>query len=256
MSAAVPLTLLIPYLDTYLKVREIPDDPNALNGLQVENRGMVSRIVAAVDASQQTIDQAGPSCLLLVHHGMFWDGHIPVTGRRYQRIRALLHQDSALYAAHIPLDVHPEVGNNVLLAGKLGLTNRSWFGQYRGILLGVVGDTEAISREELRARVEGVVGGAAGSARLIPGGPDKVRRIGIVTGSGGSMIAAARDAGCDTFVSGEGAAHTYFDSTEWGINLIYAGHTATETFGVKALAAHLAERFGLPWEFHDHPTGM
>ena len=256
MSAAVPLTLLIPYLDTYLKVREIPDDPNALNGLQVENRGMVSRIVAAVDASQQTIDQAGPSCLLLVHHGMFWDGHIPVTGRRYQRIRALLHQDSALYAAHIPLDVHPEVGNNVLLAGKLGLNNRSWFGQYRGILLGVMGDTEAISREELRARVEVVVGGAAASARLIPGGPDKVRRIGIVTGSGGSMIAAARDAGCDTFVSGEGAAHTYFDSTEWGINLIYAGHTATETFGVKALAAHLAERFGLPWEFHDHPTGM
>jgi dinuclear metal center YbgI/SA1388 family protein len=256
VTASVPLALLVSYLDIYLRVREIPDEANALNGLQVENRGTVQRIVAAVDASQQTVQAAGPASLVLVHHGLFWDGSQPMTGRRYQRIRTLLHHDSALYAAHIPLDVHPEVGNNALLASKLQLSNCIWFGQYRGIPIGVAGDMAATTREELRARVEVVVGGRPGSARLIPGGPETIRRVGIVTGAGGSMIDAAREAGCDTFVSGEGAAHTYFDSLEWRINLIYAGHYATETFGVKALAAHLADRFGLPWEFNDHPTGM
>lgn len=256
MTSDGRLAELTAYLDSYLRVRDIPDEPNAQNGLQVENSGAIQRIVAAVDASQQTIDGTGAGSLLVVHHGLLWDGSPRVAGRHYRRLKALLDRDIALYAAHIPLDVHPEVGNNALLAGALGLSDLSWFGNYRGIALGVIGQTSLLSRSALVAEVESAVGAASGSARLIPGGPERPFQVGVVTGSGGSMMAAARDAGCDTLVSGEGAAHTYFDAMEWGLNVIYAGHYATETLGVRALAAHLASRFGLNWEFHDHPTGM
>ena len=135
---------LVGYLDQYLRIREIPDESNAVNGLQVENAsGRVERIVAAVDASLETIQGAGAgrkgSALLLVHHGLFWDGSIPITGRRYRRVRSLMDSDTALYAAHIPLDVHPEVGNNAVLARDLGLTETQPFDLYKGVAIGVQG---------------------------------------------------------------------------------------------------------------------
>jgi len=262
MSApTISTTELTSYLDGFLRTAEIPDDPNALNGLQVENAGQISRIVAAVDASQQTIDRAvkgpGPT-LLLVHHGLFWDGNRPMTGRRYRRIAALIRHDAALYASHLPLDLHPEVGNNAVLSRQLGLTGVESFGSYKGVTIGVAGNAPAPvqSRDALAEAIRRVLGTPASAVRLIPGGPERIARVGVVTGAGGSMIAQAVGAGCDTFITGEGAAHTYFDATELGINLIYAGHYATETVGVKALAEHLAGRYGLPWEFHDHPTGL
>jgi dinuclear metal center YbgI/SA1388 family protein len=253
------------YLDSYLRIPEIPDEPGAVNGLQVENAGRIGSIVAAVDASQATIDGVisefdqrpandrtnGPP-LLLVHHGLFWDGNLPVTGRRYRRIKALLDHDVALYAAHIPLDTHPDVGNNAVLARDLGLTDPRPFDLYQGLPFGVAGEL-ALSREELLARVIARLGS---DARLIPGGPATVRRVGVITGAAGGRVLAAGLAGCDTFITGEGPHHTYFDAMELGINLIYAGHYATETVGVQALADHLARQFGLPWVFHDHPTGM
>lgn len=259
-----PPAELAAYLDEYLKIREIPDEPNAVNGLQVENRGRITRIVAAVDASERTIAGAADpkagagAALLLVHHGLFWDGNVAVSGRRYRRLRALLDADSALYSAHIPLDVHPEVGNNVVLAERLGMTVEGWFGGYRGIELGVWGRAPhgLVQREALAAELSRVLEGAGGAIRLIAGGPERIGRIGIITGGAGNMIAAARDAGLDTFITGEGAHHTYFDATEGGVNVFYAGHYATETLGVQALASHLADRFDLPWEFHDHPTGL
>lgn len=253
------------YLDEYLRIRDIPDAPNALNGLQVENGGRVVRIVAAVDASLETIVEAtragtpagaaSDPVLLLVHHGLFWDGNVPLTGRRLRRVRALLQYDIALYSAHVPLDVHPEVGNNVVLAARLGLEVAGWFGSHRGIPMGVWGEPPAALRdpEALRHRLDEVLGTAA---RLIPGGPADARRVGIVTGGAGGMIASARDAGLDTFITGEGPHHTYFDAMEWGLNVIYAGHYATEQVGVQALAAHLSARFDVPWEFHHHPTGL
>ena len=262
MSApTISLAELTAYLDEYLRTAEIPDDPNALNGLQVENAGQVARIVAAVDASQQTIDRAvtrpGPT-LVLVHHGLFWDGHRPMAGRRYRRIASLIRNDAALYASHLPLDLHAEVGNNAVLARQLGLTGVESFGSYKGVAIGVAGTApESIqSRDALAEAIGRVLGTPASAVRLIPGGPERIARVGVITGAGGSMIAQAVGAGCDTFITGEGAAHTYFDATEWGINLIYAGHYATETVGVKALAEHIAGRYGLPWEFHDHPTGL
>ena len=257
----VPLRDVSDYLDGYLRIGEIPDAPNAVNGLQVENGGTVNRIVAAVDASLATIEPAVTGergALLLVHHGLFWDGNVPATGRRYRRLRALIAADAALYSAHIPLDVHPEVGNNVVLAERLGLVVDGWFGDYRGVALGVRGHAPAAlaHRPLLVREIELALGVDSGAIHVVPGGPDRLGRIGIVTGAGGSMIAAARDAGLDTLITGEGPHHTYFDAMEWGVNVIYAGHYATETLGVQALASHLADRFELPWDFHDHPTGL
>ena len=253
--ATLPLLTLTQYLDEYLRIREVPDEPNAVNGLQVQNAGAVSRIVAAVDASLQTIlSLPADSPMLLVHHGLFWEGNVPLTSRRYRRVRALFERDSALYSAHIPLDIHPEVGNNVVLARELGLRALAPFDSYRGIPLGVQGTLDpGEPREAFVARVEQVLGTRA---RLIPGGPALSGRVGVITGGAGSRISAAHEAEIDTYLTGEGAHHTYFDAMELGVNVIYAGHYATETVGVKALAAHLGDKFGIPWEFRDHPTGM
>jgi dinuclear metal center YbgI/SA1388 family protein len=272
MAAGVALAELVAYLDDYLRVRDVPDYPGAANGLQVENAGRVGRIVAAVDASQATIDgvvatlgadaglagdPGGGSPLLLVHHGLFWDGVPSVTGRRFRRLRALLAHDIAVYGSHLPLDVHPEVGNNAVLARELGLEVQGTFGAHKGVSIGVWGTVpEALApREALGRRLQAVLG-LAEPPRLIPGGPARVGRVGIVTGGAGTMVLEAQAAGLDTFVTGEGPHHTFFDAMEGGLNVFHAGHYATETVGVRALAAHLAERFGLPHAFHDHPTGM
>jgi dinuclear metal center YbgI/SA1388 family protein len=265
MSSAIPLSELAAYLDEYLRIHDIPDEPNAVNGLQVENSGRVGSVVAAVDASQATIEgviaalePGQPPPLLLVHHGLLWDGNIPLTGRRYRRVSALLEHDIALYAAHIPLDVHPEVGNNAVLAERLGIQVQGWFGDYRGIAIGVWGPAppSLATREAVALELDRVLRTLKGSARLIPGGPERPGRIGIITGGAGNMITAARQAGLDTYITGEGPHHTYFEAMEGSLNLIYAGHYATETLGVQALASHLAERFELDWDFHDHPTGL
>ncbi len=248
------LTDLTSHLDAFLRIADVPDSDRALNGLQVENSGAVERVVAAVDASQASIAFAaaqGPGTLLLVHHGLFWDGNLPLTGRRWRRLAAAIRGDVAVYSAHLPLDLHPEVGNNALLAAKLGVPVENWWGDDDGVPLGVQGTVD-LSREELADRLRRAV---VGRVQLVPGGPERCRRVGIVTGGAGSMIAAARAAGCDTFVTGEGAHHTWFDAMEGGINVLYGGHYATETFGVKALAERLGQQFGLPGTFFDLPTG-
>ena len=260
MTRRVALTDLVAYLDGYLKVRETPDYDGAVNGLQVENAGAVDRIIAAVDASQATIDGVtalGGSPLLLVHHGLFFDGNLPVTGRRYRRLRALLANDVAVYSSHLPLDAHSVVGNNAVLARLLGLEILGAFGNYRGNPIGVWGIASPgiATRATLSARLQEVLG-LADAPRLIAGGPDQVQRVGIVTGGAGTMVKEARDAGLDTFITGEGPHHTYFDAMEFGVNVFHAGHYATETVGVRALAEHLGSRFELPYSFHDHPTGM
>ena len=260
MSKSAALTELVAYLDGYLRVREVPDYDGAVNGLQVENSGSIDRIVAAVDASQATIDGVaalGGSPLLLVHHGLFFDGNLPVTGRRYHRLRALISHDVAVYSSHLPLDAHAEVGNNAVLARLLGVEIQGSFGSHRGNPIGVWGlvPADIRSRNALAARLQSVLG-LAGAPRLIPGGPEQVTRVGIVTGGAGGMVKEARDAGLDAFITGEGAHHTYFDAMEFGVNVFHAGHYATETVGVRALAEHLGSKFGLPHIFHDHPTGM
>lgn len=245
---------LAEYLDTFLRVAEIPDYPPALNGLQFENTGEVTRIAAAVDASEASIQRAAEEgCdLLLVHHGLFWDGNRPVTGRRYRRFKYAFEAELAIYSSHMPLDVHDEVGNNAVLAREIGLDVQGRFGDYKGTPVGVWG-TLSISREALTARLDELLGTRV---RLLAGGSETLERIGIITGGAGSMIDAAREAGLDAFITGEGAHHTYFDAIEGGINVYYGGHYATETWGVRALAEHLSDRFGIPWHFLDLPTGL
>jgi dinuclear metal center YbgI/SA1388 family protein len=254
----VPVVEIAAYLDQYLRIGEVPDEPGAVNGLQVENgSGAVTRLVAAVDASQATIDAVvalDEPALLLVHHGLFWDGNLPVTGRRFRRLGSLLKADIAVYSAHIPLDVHPEVGNNVVLAKAIGLGQLAPFDSYKGIDMGVRGVfADGLSRGALVERLDGLL---RTRSRLVGGGPEEIRSVGVITGGAGSRIGAASAAGLDAFVTGEGAHHTYFDAMEFKVNTIYAGHYATEQVGVKALAVHLGDRFGIPWDFHDHPTGM
>jgi dinuclear metal center YbgI/SA1388 family protein len=251
---SIDIEQLVEYLDEYLSVDEIPDFPNALNGLQVAAPGPVSRVVAAVDATaasiRGTIEAEGD--LLLVHHGLFWGGNRPVTGRRYRRLAALLEARIAVYASHLPLDVHPDVGNNAVLARELGIEVEGRFARHEGTDLGFWGRLP-LRREALAARLDELLGGPV---RLIAGGPEKVERVGVLTGGGGSFVAEALNAGLDALVTGEGSHHTYFDAQEGGLNLYYGGHYATETWGVKALAAHIADRFDLDWSFLDLPTGL
>jgi dinuclear metal center YbgI/SA1388 family protein len=249
-----PLADVVDYLDAYLRVRDVEDSSNALNGLQVDADRPVTLVAAAVDACQTTIDRAGSlgADFMLVHHGLFWNGLEPLTGRFGKRVRALYSHGVSLYSAHIPLDVHPDVGNNAVLAEQFGLTDTEWFGDYKGQALGVVGTLET-TRENLMAQVGTVLGIVP---QLLGTGPAAVKRVGIISGGGGAMIDDAVRAGVDTFITGEGNHHSFFDAEEWGVNVVYAGHYATETVGVKALAVHLTQRFDLPWEFIDHPTGL
>jgi dinuclear metal center YbgI/SA1388 family protein len=250
----VQLPDLVSYLDAYLRIGEVPDYANALNGLQVDNAGEVTRIAAAVDLCEATVQLAAAqgADLLLVHHGLFWSGLRPLVGPRHRRVAGLVRHNIALYSAHLPLDRHPDVGNNAVLARALGIAVRGEFGTHDGVPIGVWGEL-AIDREALGKKIAALLGPAP---RLMPFGPAAARRVGIITGAGGSMIADAAAAGLDTYITGEGAHHTYFDAEELRLNVFYAGHYATETVGVKALAEHITAKFGIPWVFLDHPTGL
>jgi dinuclear metal center YbgI/SA1388 family protein len=252
--AGAELGQIVTYLDEYLDTAGVPDGPTALNGLQVENSGRVNRIAAAVDASVRTVEEAVRlECdLLLVHHGLFWDGNVPVTGRRFRKLLPLLKNDIAVYSSHLPLDVHAEIGNNVLLAEAVGISVEGTFGNYMGREIGVWGRLP-VKREVLAARLDDALNCRI---HIMPYGPERVERVGVITGGGGSMIGLAAEAGLDTFITGEGAHHTHFDAEEGGLNVFYGGHYATETWGVRALAARVADRYGLEWHFIDHPTGL
>ncbi|MDQ6654835.1 MAG: Nif3-like dinuclear metal center hexameric protein [Verrucomicrobiota bacterium] len=242
------------YLDAYLRIAEISDWPNAFNGLQVENAGSVSKIGAAVDASTRSFEAAAAAGidLLLVHHGLFWAGTQPVTGYFGRQLRQLFGSGLALYSAHLPLDVHPLVGNNAQLAAAVGLENAEPFLPAKGQLVGLRA-AAAIHRGELVQRLEHSLGGAV---RVFACGPATTQNVGIVTGGAGSEIYAVARAGVDTFITGEAPHWAAVAAEELGVNLLLGGHYATETFGVRALAAHLSEKFALPWEFLDAPTGL
>lgn len=240
------------YLDELFSVKTFRDYPGAYNGLQVENSGSIKKIAAAVDACEAVIHQAiqqGAS-LLIVHHGLLWET-TRWTKATYRKMRILISGDLAVYSIHLPLDAHPEYGNNVLLARSCGLTECEPFFEAFGTPIGVRAQVK-VPREELLKRVEKAVGGPV---QLAPGGPEVCRSIGVVTGGAGGQVTEAAEAGVDTLITGEGPHSSYAAAEEAGINLVYAGHYATETFGVKKITQHLSERFELPWLFVDHPSG-
>ena len=250
----VPLPTLVAHCDTILRTAAIGDYDGAANGLQVENSGAVTRLAATVDASLATVKMAvaAKADLLLVHHGLFWSKSHPWTGRRHELLRLLVENNLAVYSSHLPLDAHPRLGNNAQLAAALGFKNLKPFFASHGQPIGWQIRCK-ISRADLAKKLECVTGARP---RLIPGGKEMCGRIGIVTGGAGGDLASAAAEGVDTFITGEGPHWTYALAEELGVNVLYGGHYATETFGVKALAAELAKKFKLPWEFLDHPTGL
>lgn len=252
--STVSLGPIVRFCDQLFHPREQPDWDGAQNGLQVENRGAIRKIAAAVDARRATIEAAirRKANLLLVHHGLFWGKTVPWTDHRYELLRLLLKHDLAVYSLHLPLDEHPRLGNNALLCRALGFRRLRRFFVTQGRKIGFQ-TTISIRRETLLQRVEHATGARP---HLLPGGPSLCRRIGVVSGGAGAELSAAAAEKVDTFITGEGPHWTHALADDLGLNVIYAGHYATETFGVKALAETLGREFQLPWEFLDHPTGL
>ena len=256
----VTLPAVADHLDHLLRTRDIPDYPSALNGVQLENRGEIVKVAAAVDFSRRIVEHtvASGANLLLVHHGMFWGGLRPITDQLYDRIAPLVRHDIAVYASHLPLDAHPELGNNVLLARELGLEPARGFARYQTVDVGVQGEANVptnalVERARVVARRHSgdVIATSLTDYRT-------TRRWAICTGAGAdsNTIREALDAGIDTLIVGEGPHHTAVEAADLGLTIIYVGHYATETFGVRALAAHLGDHFSLPWEFLEAPTGL
>jgi len=245
------LTDLVDYLDRYLDIRAFEDASE--NGLQVEGPEQVRKVGLAVDACLQAILMAaGKGCdLLLVHHGLFWGVSLPVRGIHFKRLRALLKSDMALYAAHLPLDGHPEVGNNIQIAARLRLNESEPFARYGDRSLGVQGTLPSpLSCEEALQACRNTLGHETQVLRF---GPDRVSRVGVVSGSATDLglFQEAADSGIDLLVTGEPKQAAYYLAQELGLNIFYGGHYHTETFGVRALGDHLGDRFGLPVEFLD-----
>ena len=252
--AKVSLATVVAHCERLLKTGEFTDWEGAVNGLQAENRGGVSRIAAAVDASLATVKLAieHRADLLLVHHGLFWNPSHPWTGKRYEMLRLLLDNNLAVYSSHLPLDAHPRLGNNTQLCAALGLCGLKPFFFHKGRHLGFK-SAQKIHRDELMKRLRQVL---RHEPILLPGGAAMCHRIGVVTGGAGNELKLAAQEGVDTFITGEGAHWTHGVAEDLGLNVFYGGHYATETFGVKALAVHLSKKFRLPWVFLDHPSGL
>ena len=248
------------FLDDVLQIAIIPDYPGALNGVQFANRGEIDRVAAAVDFSSAAIKGAVDSGarLLLVHHGMFWGVPQSIVGHRYARIRALVEHDIAVYSAHLPLDVHPELGNNALLAAKLGLEPSGGFASFQGRTIGLSGRSDVPTRA-LADRVAELSKEFGGTLVTTPFDQRHTTRAwGLCTGAGAdsSTLREAAERGLDTIIVGEGPHHTAVEARDLGIVVLYAGHYATETLGVRALADAIAVRFGVSSTFVDAPTGL
>jgi dinuclear metal center YbgI/SA1388 family protein len=255
----VALRDVVEALDAELRTVDIPDYGGAMNGLQVANGGTVRRVAVAVDASRDAITQAAiaGASLLIVHHGLFWSGAQPITGVRYDKYRALFGADLAVYATHLPLDCHPELGNNVRLARALALTPEGGFARYKTIDVGVTGAAHEPTAD-LVERVRVFAAAYGGTVRTsVPTNGRVTRRWAICTGGGASSetLQEARARGIDTLIVGEGPHHTTVEAVEHDLCVVYAGHYATETLGVQALGAWIEDRFGVPWSFLHLPTG-
>ena len=248
------LSNIVSYSDAFLRIRDVGDWDNALNGLQIENSGRVTRLGAAVDVSTRVLTKAAREKidLLIVHHGLFWPGLQPVTKSLRRQLQLAFENDIALYSAHLPLDVHPRIGNNTQLVAALGLKSAQPFleekGQRVGLKIRVAMPCAELVRK-LRKALNGPV-------KVFDFGPKQTRAIGIVTGAAGSEIYRVAQEDIDTFITGEAPHWAAVAGEELGMNLLIGGHYATEIFGVKALAAHLSKRFRIPWEFIDCPTGL
>jgi dinuclear metal center YbgI/SA1388 family protein len=245
---------VVTYTDGFLRIRDVGDWDNALNGLQIENSGRVTRLGAAVDVSTRVLTEVAKKKvdLLIVHHGLFWPGLQPVRNALRRQLQLAFENDIALYSAHLPLDVHPRVGNNAQLVAVLGLKSAQPFLEEKG-QPGGLKVRASMPRSELVRKLRRALNGPV---KVFDFGPKQTRTIGVVTGAAGSDIYRVAHENIDTFITGEAPHWAAVAAEELGMNLLLGGHYATEVFGVKALAAHLSKKFRLPWEAIDCPTGL
>ena len=245
---------IVQYLNEYLKIRTIKD--SSCNGLQVQGPESVTRIGLAVDACMASYRKAAAQkCeMLIVHHGLIWNGLTSITGAPYNHIKYLFDHGINLYGAHLPLDLHPVVGNNAQLAAMIGLTNVKPFGEYHGMLIGCKG-VFAVSRTpgHLAKLLKTKLGH---DPLLLPFGPAHIRSVGIISGGAAAELAQAIGAKLDCYITGESSHWNHHAALEAGINVLYGGHYATETVGVKALGKLLEKKFKVKTVFLDEPTGV
>lgn len=251
---------LAEYTDELLETAATPDYPNAVNGLELENRSAITGIAAAVDFSTRAIEGAiaARANLLIVHHGMFWGGAEAIRGPTYRRLRFLLENDIAVYSSHLPLDRHPTLGNNVLLARELGLLPTGTFSRHEGIFIGVSGECD-IDTAAITERARGFASKYGNGVRTtLAEKSRRTKRWAICTGAGTSAdtLREAAEMRIDTLIVGEGAHWTAIHAEENEMVIIYAGHYATETLGVIALAQHLAGKYRISSTFVNAPTGL
>lgn len=245
---------LVSYLDRYLRVRDIED--TSQNGLQVEGPLEVTRVAFAVDACLASFEQAvgTDAQLLVVHHGLFWSEPQRLIGPHFRRVKTLLSGRCGLYAVHLPLDAHPDVGNNVEMARLLRLVNTRPFGAYHGVDIGVAGVLDPpLDLPALLGRLIEATG--TPPLRVLDHGPDLIETVGCVSGDAAEMVDQAAEAGLDAYITGETRHAVFHQAAEWGLNVLFAGHYETEKLGLMALQRHLADQFELDTVFLHIPTG-
>lgn len=246
------LSEITAFCDARTRRSEIKDFKGAYNGLQVENNGCVTKIGAAVDAGLVPFEQAIAAGVdfLICHHGLYWTAPIPLTGSSYQKVKTAFDANLAVYGAHLPLDCHPEIGNNALLAKALGLQKTGSFVPYEGNDIATIAEGPNGGRAELAAKLQALF---PATYQAIEYGSSQPQRIAILTGSGQSAVDQLQAHGIDTLITGELRQHHFNIAQELGLNLYPCGHYATEVFGVQALASEVADKFGLDWTFIETP---
>lgn len=253
------LSAIVDRLDERLDTDAYADVDASPNGLQVgPNEAAVDRVAFAVDAAAATVERAAAAeaDLLVTHHGVVWGGLERLTGIEYERVRALVDADLALYVSHLPLDGHPELGNAAGVADRLDLADRSPFGAMGDVHVGVRGRPESpTDAVGLADRVAGTLPVDREEIQVLDHGPDALADVAVVTGSGADFVREAADAGADALLTGEGKQQLYHESRELGVTVVLAGHYATETAGVRALA-ELVDDWGPETTFLDVPTGL
>jgi len=240
-----------------LEIEALASLDDSLNGVQVgRSGGRIEQVAFAVDACAESFRRAAEAGaqVLFVHHGLFWGKSLRIEGPLRARLKLLLDADLALYACHLPLDKHPEVGNNAVLARLLGLVDLEPFGEYHGLRLGFAGNLETpISLDEALRRV---LPDGSRPRVLLPGSGGPIRRVAVVSGGAAFESLQAIGKGIDLFVTGESSHSVYHQLVEGGLAFLAAGHYATETWGVKAVAERLARETGIRTTFLDLPTGQ
>ncbi|WP_297510678.1 Nif3-like dinuclear metal center hexameric protein [Thermococcus sp.] len=245
---------LVAFLDDYLQVSAYSDKSS--NGLQIEGKEEVERVAFAVDTTLRTIGMAakGKTDMLVVHHGMIWGGLNYVTGIHYKRLKALFENGINLYVAHLPLDAHPEVGNNVGLLRLLDLEPKGPFGEYKGLSIGFWGEFKEAQPIEKVAQI--IAEKLDTTVKTYEFGKREIKTVGAVSGAGAFALEEAWRKGIDLLITGEFGHADYLTAIDLPQSVLVAGHYKTETLGVKALMELLKERFGLDVFFIDEPTGL